>query len=595
MVDLLDIRRDALKSLKPPARLDMATWIEKSVHLPAATSAHPGRIRLWPHQVEIARSIGDPRAERVTVLKAARTGYTQLLTAALGHYAVNDPAPVLVVLPAEADCRNLMVGSIEPTFAESPALRGALSADLSGRDTMLDRRFPGGSLKLVAARSPRNLRALTARCLFLDEVDGFEVDAGGEGDPVALAITRTRTFSPRKIVMGSTPVDEATSRVCASYDQSDRRVFECACPACGAAHEILWRDIHWQTDEDGKHRPETSHWACPDCGGIVEEGAEKSRFIRSGQWRVTRPEVQGHHGYRMSALISLLPNAAWPVLVSEFLEAKRSPETLKAWTNTVLGEPWRDAGDDLDEGDLLSRREQFGLTAIPADVLLITCGVDMQDDRAEYVVLGHGRTDLFVLSSGVIWGRFDTADLWLELDDLLKSSWPHPLGGTLRIDAALIDSGDGDHAPHVYSFTKPRFSRRVAASKGMPGFSRLPLQRSTVKGQPLFIVGSDALKNQIFNRLQAGTGLRFSEDLDPRFFEELTSERRIVRYVRGQPIRAFERIPGKRAEGLDGLVYAMAARHLVGFDLDRRESELQSQAAPVAKVSPVIRSNWLGR
>lgn len=259
-------------------------------------------MRLWPHQVNIARSMGDPAVERVTLLKSARIGYTQLAVAALGHYTANDPGPVLVVLPAEQDCRDLMVGNIEPVFAESPALRAALTANVNDRDTLYSRRFPGGSLKLVSARAPRNLRGHTARVLLLDEVDAFEVDVRGEGDPVALAERRTATFGNRKIIMGSTPVHESTSRILRAYEKSDQRIYECPCPACGEHHEIRWKDIHWQPDQ-----PETAHWACPSCGGVVEE-AGKAAFVAAGRWRATRPDVQGHHGYRVSALVSLFPS-----------------------------------------------------------------------------------------------------------------------------------------------------------------------------------------------------------------------------------------------------------------------------------------------
>jgi phage terminase large subunit GpA-like protein len=45
-----------------------------------------------------------------------------------------------------------------------------------------------------------------------------------------------------------------------------------------------------------------------------------------------------------------------------------------------------------------------------------------------------------------------------------------------------------------------------------------------------------------------------------RVFEMLVSERRVTRYVRGRPTTRFERIPGKRVETLDELVYATAAK-----------------------------------
>lgn len=336
---LATLRRQALAALRPPTKRPLSEWVEENVRLPSSIAAQPGALRLWPHQRAIADSIGDPAVERVSVLKSARIGYTQLLVAALGHYAVNDPGPVLCVLPAEQDCRHLMTGAIEPTFAESPGLRRALLADATGRDTMLSRFFPGGSLAIVSANAPRNLRARTARILFLDEVDGFEVDARGEGDPVALAEKRTLSYANRKIVMGSTPVDEETSRICRAYEKSDQRVYECPCPHCGDFHEIAWKDIRWQSD-----RPETAHWVCPSCGCVTEE-TNKPAMVEAGRWRATRSEVKGHHGYRINSLVSLLPNAAWSRLAAEFLEAKRSPTTLKAFTTTLLAEPWRADGE----------------------------------------------------------------------------------------------------------------------------------------------------------------------------------------------------------------------------------------------------------
>ena len=66
----------------------------------------------------------------------------------------------------------------------------------------------------------------------------------------------------------------------------------------------------------------------------------------------------------------------------------------------------------------------------------------------------------------------------------------------------------------------------------------------------------------------------------------------MVRYSRGVPQARFERIPGRRAEGLDAFNYAMAARQIIGGNLDRREAEVASAAAP--KKAPMIsRSKWL--
>jgi phage terminase large subunit GpA-like protein len=123
------------------------------------------------------------------MVKAARVGFTTLLTGALGSYIVNEPSPILALLPTESDCRHYMVMDVEPIFEVTPALKGMLesSNEVGERNTLLSRRFPGGALKIVAAKAPRNLRRHTARILMIDEADAMEV--GAEGDPIKFGRT----------------------------------------------------------------------------------------------------------------------------------------------------------------------------------------------------------------------------------------------------------------------------------------------------------------------------------------------------------------------------------------------------------------------
>jgi phage terminase large subunit GpA-like protein len=168
-----DVRARALASLIPPPRLMLSTWIERELVLPEGVSALPGAVRLWPWQREIADAISDPEIERVTLVKGVRLGFTTLLTSAIGSYVANEPAPILALLPTDSDARDYMVSDVEPIFAGTPALHGVLGddGDENGRNTLLHRRFPGGSLKAVAAKAPRNLRRHTARILLVDEAD----------------------------------------------------------------------------------------------------------------------------------------------------------------------------------------------------------------------------------------------------------------------------------------------------------------------------------------------------------------------------------------------------------------------------------------
>ena len=192
----LDLLVASVKSaLKPPAKIPLDGWIEEVINLPSGVSAVPGKVELWPFQRGIAEAIGDPLLERVSLVKPVRVGFTTLLTSAIGHFVSNDPAPILIALPTENDCSSYLKSEIEPIFEATPELKTALETNFGKRDTMLARRFPGGSMRIVPARAPRNLRRLTARILLLDEVDGMDL-YGGEGCPLILCLLYTSP-SPR--------------------------------------------------------------------------------------------------------------------------------------------------------------------------------------------------------------------------------------------------------------------------------------------------------------------------------------------------------------------------------------------------------------
>ncbi|MGF1550925.1 MAG: phage terminase large subunit family protein [Paracoccaceae bacterium] len=579
------IRSRALAALKPPPRLSLSEWMEAHMRLPEGVSALPGRVTLWPYQRGIADAISDPAIERVTLVKPVRVGFTTLLSGALASYVANEPSPILALLPTEADARDYVVSDLEPIFEATPSLRGLISddADESGRSTLLSRRFPGGSLKVVAAKSPRNLRRHNVRVLLIDEADAME--PGAEGSPVTLAERRTLSFANRKIILGSTPTLADTSNVLRSYAQSDQRVFEVPCPDCGVLTEVQWRHIEWQPD-----RPETAAFRCPHCEELIAERF-KAAMVEAGDWRITRPEVEGHAGFRLNALVSTLANASWAKLAAEFVAAKGQPDQLQTFVNTILAEGWREAAEEIDEAELAGRRERIGLDAIPPEVLILTAGVDVQRDRLEIVVLGHGRSELFVLAQHVVWGSPHEDHTWAELDDFLRGQWKHPKGGVLRLDAVAIDAGDGETMDAVLSFCRPRFNRRVVAIKGASG-TRPAIKASATRGARLFIVGVDGLKGTLSSHLSLRHTVRFSDSLEARFFEEIASERRVMRYRRGAPLPVWERVPGRRAEALDCTIYALAVRNLVSIKIQHREDELKTPKI-LERSLGTIRSAWM--
>ena len=79
---------------------------------------------------------------------------------------------------------------------------------------------------------------------------------------------------------------------------------------------------------------------------------------------------------------------------------------------------------------MLARREDYGTrpdgTAVelPDGVLVLTCGVDTQDNRLEYEVVGHGHYgETWGIVKGYIMGRPDTPEIWPEDLHHLRRLW----------------------------------------------------------------------------------------------------------------------------------------------------------------------------
>jgi phage terminase large subunit GpA-like protein len=424
------IRARALARLAPPPAIETARWIAENVVLPADVSDTPGAMALFPYQVGIAEACDDPAIDRITWQKCARIGATTLMVGIAASFVKNQPSNIMVVQPTQDDARDFVVSTVEPIFSASPALTGLLVQDEKNRDTIQSRRFPGGWFKCVGA-APRNLRRHFVRVLMLDETDGYLPSP--EGDPLKLAENRTRTARDRLIFQASTPTDAETSNIARAYADSDRRIYEIPCPHCADYFEPRFEHLKWDKDAEGNHMPETAHLVCPSCGSIIEE-SEKATLVSRGRWRATAPHVKGHAGFKCSALISTIEHARWSQIVREFLEAKKDPELLKVWTNTLLGDTWVDrAGEGVDENALAARAEPFGLEAMPTEARILSAGVDVQEDRLVLVSVAHSATQMFALAYEEIWGPPTSETVWRELDEKLRRRFAHPLGRNDRL------------------------------------------------------------------------------------------------------------------------------------------------------------------
>jgi len=442
--------------------------------------------------------------------------------------------------------------------------------------------FPGaGSLRILSAGSPKNLRAIDLKVLLADEIDAFPI--GGEGDCLELGIKRTFAHYDRKVVCGSSPTFEGASVVERRYQESDQRIFEIPCPHCQEFFELVWDHIYYPPDNTL-----AAHAVCPHCHCDIDE-SEKESMVSAGRWRITRPDVHGHAGFRLNALVSLFANASWGLLGAEFERAKRAgPSLMQVFHNTVLGLPYKLAIDSVDQSFLRQKCEDFSLENLPAEVLLITLGIDTQMNRLELIYTGHALDGtVFILGHQTLFGMTqENSPIWKQLDNVLAKEYRHPKGYFLKAEVTCIDSGGTgsgveNRTQAVYSYCRQRYHLRRYAIKAVAGRRPDWQEAQTVKGQnKLFLVGVDGLKTNALAGLAALPFIdlegqpthtptacrnvlcyRISNGLTDNALEQLVSEGRFLTQIKGQTVMAFRLIKsGSRNDCLDGLVYSMAAK-----------------------------------
>ena len=545
-------------------------WANEYRFLSSVSSSEPGKWQTerTPYLQEIMDCLSPNHpCERVVFMKGAQIGGTECGNNWMGFIICNAPGPMLIVNPTTETAKRTSKMRIDPAIENCPVLREKIKSPRSrdSGNTMLIKEFPGGILILTGANSPIGLRSMPVRYLFLDEVDGFPDEAGAEGDPVDLAVQRTATFNNRKIFMVSTPTIKDASRIEQAFLEGDQRYFHVPCPHCGHYQVLRWRNVIF----DPKNLTEAVY-KCEKCGAIWHD-YQKDQILKNGKWIATNPDGNpGVVSFHLSSLYSPHGWTSWTSIAREFLNSKDDPSRLQVWTNTKLAETWEDmAGQAIDPTSLMVRREKWG-PELPKQVVILTCGVDVQDNRLELEIVGWGRgEESWSIDYHVLYGDPSTPELWSQLDEILSRKYPHSKDvPDLPIAATCIDSG-GHYTDYVINYCHARRLHGVFAIKGIGGIGKpiwpATASKSYTTKKPVYLIGVNDAKDILMRRLHledsSGAGVwHFPMNRESDWFEQVTNEVAVKKLSKGRLIREWvPRKNGVRTEGLDCRVYAYAA------------------------------------
>jgi phage terminase large subunit GpA-like protein len=578
-----------LAAFAPPPELTVSQWADRERRLSPEASAEPGR---WDtgrtaYLRDVMNAMNDPAITRIVCIKGSQVGWTEVLNNVLGYLISEDPGPVLIIQPSLEMAEAWSKDRLAPMLRDTPCLAGKVHSPLArdSSNTLRQKVFAGGRLAIVGANSPAGLASRPVRIVIADEVDRFPVSAGSEGDPLSLAAKRQLTFWDRKTLLGSTPTLKDMSVIWREWLASDQRRFFVRCHACDHEQPLVWSNVRWDKTDAGKHLPSTAHYVCEACSSVWTD-SDRHDAVAKGRWVATNPDVADVAGFHVPGFLS--PWTPLAYIVSEFLAARRDPQLLQVWSNTVLGEPTEPLQETI-EGSSLSRRgEVYGAQSIPNQVLLLVAGVDVQADRLEVQVVGFGaHEESWIVRYEVLPGDPSQTSVWKLLDNVLTEPYCTDTGRELRIRATAIDTG-GHHQHQVLLYCQQRRHRNCLPIKGASGPRPIwPARVSRTKtNQRIWVVGVDAGKDAIYGRLritEPGPGyvhFPIGIPFDAEYFAQLTSEVVRTRYNEGRPYRVWVLPPGIRNEVLDVSVYCLAARHAtrIRLDLARRQEPPPSPA-----------------
>jgi phage terminase large subunit GpA-like protein len=579
------VLRALRRALCPDPVLSVSEWADAHRRLSGKSASEPGpwRTERTPYLREIMDCLSSSSpVQRVVFMKGAQIGGTECGNNWIGYVIHHSPGPMLAILPTVEMAKRNSKQRLEPLIEESDVIRNLVKPARSrdSGNTILQKEFQGGVLVLTGANSAAGLRSMPVRFLFLDEVDAYPGDVEGEGDPVALAEARTRTFARRKILMVSTPTIRGISRIEREYELSDQRKYMVPCPECGTHQWLKFEQLKWPKD-----RPEEAQYECEHCECRIEE-RHKTWMLQNGYWEA-QVESQGKTaGFHLSSLYSPYGWRSWAQIARSWLDAQGSDAAIKSFKNTELGETYVETGEAPDWQRLYERRENYKIGSVPKAGLFITAGADVQKDRIEISIWAWGRDkESWLIDHRILEGDTGRTAVWNKLTEFLGETWPHENGFDLALKRLAIDSGYATQ--EVYDWARKQSSslvmvvkgiQRGAALVGLPSAVEMTADGKKFKrGLRVRPVAGGIAKLELFNNLRKNPPTKESGEaypagyvhlpqVDEEYLKQLCSEQLIqTKNRRGYAVREWQKMR-ERNEALDCYVYARAAAAVEGLD-----------------------------
>lgn len=458
-----------------PPQMTVSVWADHHREIAQGAGAEPGK---WvtgrtPYLREIMDCLSDHSpVQIVDFKKSAQIGATEVGINWCGYVIARGLDSMIVAQPVKDLARSWSTSKFEPAVALMPELR-----DKIGTDNTLEKTFPGGTLWVIWTNSSNQLRQRSARFLFMDELDEYPRDLGGQGGAAAQLGARALSFGDRaKIYRACTPTVANKSQIDDGFMEGDQRYFKLACPHCGV-HQVLALD-NLQDDgvfacvangcvieEHHKTAMLRERSACPGCGDrplrMIDHptpaGPVYADVCRCGTvldppppdgayWEPKNAHAPAtHRSYHIWAAYTPAGlGLTWRDIADRRKKADANPDQQAGFTNLICGEVFEGERKEQDAEEILQLAEPgVHRGIVPDGAYILTAGIDCQHDRFEVQVIAWGRGQRArVVDYAVLDGDPSRPDGYADLDTYLQGTWANLHGKDLHISALAVDGGN---------------------------------------------------------------------------------------------------------------------------------------------------------
>lgn len=547
-----------------------------------------------PYLREIAETLSssDPAHQIVVIGKAAQMGASEVVLNEVLRRMHLDPCPMLFYMETDDKAKEWRRERLDIALANPPFQRRShkvLNTTTYGRATLWN----------SGVGSSASLASKSAKLVVGDECARYPTNLGGEGDFLGLAMGRTKTYGKgRKIILPSTftTVERGEGCFLTYFEAGDCREYYCPCPHC---EEFFLYKMELLKRINEKE----AAMACPHCGGLTQDGDERSAAIANGKWVPTKKRTNEHcTSYRINGLIVPQSWTAWIEFIHKQTAALSgtSGQSLQAFYNLELGLPYDEPEARTPSANALraelNKREGYRAGIVPANAFVLTLAIDVQGNRLVYEVRAWGRA---LENWSIEWSEIpvritETAKCVAAITELFTKDYKRPDGSTMRIWLGCMDCGynqtdvlavtDQFNSPEIKgkryvtpfgSLTPIKGASRTESDKLILGEYRKQISSRIRHLRKFWLIGTDYAKAELYHRLNmicAGESDKitmahphFPVDYGDEYFEQLVAEQVVTtRHSKTNRLQRAFKLPNNTAnEALDLYVYNRVAAEIL--------------------------------